>query len=217
MAFSSLKSISISHLAFAALLIGGAANAKQASAQTSYTNIFACAVASSATTDREMAGRGINFNIAAGVRYTMPFTDRWHFALGATINNRGFKEQIDHNGQKAVATTVRTTNIDVPLLIIYKPYLSNSAYFGAGALTTFRLKASASLQGFPEAASPYGKAHLLDYGPTVLMGYELNDNISLELQGNYSLRGIFESDATLPLSQTPIRECSVTFGISYRF
>lgn len=217
MAFSSLKSNLLSHLAFAALLIGGAANAMEAVAQSAYTNIYAHAMVSSAKTDRTMAGGGANFSIAAAVRYTTPLTDRWLFAIGATADNRGFKEQIAYNGQKRVATAVRTTNIEVPFLIIYKPYLFHSAYIGAGAMATFRIKAKTTIEGAPNAETPYGQTRVFDYGPMVVMGYELSDHISLELQGNYNTQGIFKrTDAQQPL-QTPLRDFALSLGIGYRF
>ena len=189
-----------------------------AQAQMRNFKLIAAIQVSGATSNNETFSTEARPSLMTGFRYTFPVTDVLSVESGLSLSSRSFNEIINVNNASSSKIVVGTTLLEAPLMLVYTPYLSNSAYVGIGGYLAYRFNAKVTTTESNELISAaHAQTRNIDFGPMVKVGYELSERLYIELSGQYGLQGVFKAPDAGPAEIVKFRDYAVSLGLGYNF
>lgn len=177
-------------------------------------------------------GRDLNDNklenklvprIQAGVVVDIPLADQFYIQPGLLFSGKGAKE----NGSD---DNVNVSYIDIPLTFLFKPLLgSGHLLLGVGPYVGFAVagkvtdpndtKQTIKFKNTITAAEAITDPYLrrMDAGANLLFGYELSNNLSIQLNSQLGLAKINPEIEGVSNSKAALRNTGFGLSLGYRF
>ncbi len=181
---------------------------------------------------QNLNGRDLNDNklenklvprIQAGVVVDIPLADQFYIQPGLLFSGKGAKE----NGSD---DNVNVSYVDIPLTFLFKPLLgSGHLLLGVGPYVGFAvagkvtdpndnkqtIKFKNSITAIEAITDPYLRR--MDAGANLLFGYELSNNLSIQLNSQLGLAKINPEIEGISDNKAVLRNTGFGLSLGYRF
>lgn len=154
----------------------------------------------------------------AGVNYEIPVGTDIYFQPGIVFSTKGSKIE-----EENFKTKISTSNIEIPLNLIFKPLLGTGhMLLGFGPYVAYAIGGKGTDQDFDiefagEVGDRPGTIYLkpFDAGANFIIGYELQNMLSLQLNAQLGLLNISSSDADI--EEATWKNTGFGLSLGYRF
>lgn len=161
--------------------------------------------------------------LQGGIVVDIPLADQFYIQPGVLFSGKGAKENGSDNN-------VNVSYIDVPLTFLFKPLLGNGhLLLGVGPYVGFAVagkvtdpndnKETIKFKNTITAAEAITDPYLrrMDAGANLLFGYELSNNLSIQLNSQLGLAKINPEIEGVSNNNTVLRNTGFGLSLGYRF